>query len=234
MQIKSLLRKVAKEFNLKLDSNNKFKFLILTKREIIIRNFLGGCPDPLYVKHGNKLRNKRPDALIRYLKSEDYKKDVKSPHACVISKGELNREKMLAFKITNKPLKKETLEMYNKIEKKIGNSHKLTLVWRPSKKEKNSHWRNEIILHEFVHELLEDNNIRPKSWKWNEGLVTYITHFVLGKHKKFEKSPPLGKSKMWNIYARYTHKWAKLLRGVNDPKVRIKIILKKIKEVNRK
>lgn len=234
MDVKQPIKKVAKQFDLKFDQKNKFKFLVLTKREIIIRNFLGGCPDPLYVKYGNKEKIKIGVNLTNFLQTEDYKKDVNKPHGCVISQRELKEEIRLIPKIRNKKTKKEAEILYNKIKKEIGQSKRLTLIWKPSKKEEKSQQRKEIVFHEFVHELMEDNKIRPKSWKWNEGLVTYATNFVLNKHKKFEDSPPLGTSKMWNIYALYTHRWAKLLKNAKNSKERKQIIANKIREINKR
>ena len=92
----------------------------------------------------------------------------------------------------------------------------------------------EILLHEFIHELMEENRLRPKSWKWNEGLVTYMTHFSFGTHKKyFEEKPKATKSKMWNIYARHTYKWTLILKDISKPKERRKMMERKIKEVNK-
>lgn len=234
MDVKQLLKKVAKAFDLKFNTKNKFKVLVLTKREIIIRNFLGGSPNPLCVKYGNKEKNKIGVNLTNFLQTEDYKRDVNKPHGCVISQKELKEELKLIPKIPDERIKIETEKFYDKIKKKIGQAKKLTLIWKPSEKEEKSQQCKEIVLHESVHELLEDNRIRPKSWKWNEGLVTYVTNFVLNKHKKFEDFPSLGTSKMWNIYVRYTHRWAKLLKNVKNPKERKQIILNKIREVDKR
>ena len=146
----------------------------------------------------------------------------------------MKEELKLIPKVPDKKVKKEVENLYNKVKKKIGEAKRLTLIWKPSAKEAKSQMRKEIVFHEFIHELMEDNKIRPKSWKRNEGLITYITHFVLNKHRKFEKVPLLGKNKMWNIYARYTHRWAKLLKNVRIPEERKKIILRKIREVDKR
>ncbi len=233
MSTKQLLKKVAKEFNLKFIPKNKFKVLVLTKREIIICNFLAGSPNPLYIKYGNKEKKKIGLSLTKFLQTEDYKKHINSPQACIISQESLKKQLKFIPKISDKKIKIETEKLYDKIKKKIGRAERLTLIWKPSEKEKKSQQRKEIVLHEFVHELIEDNKIRPKSWKWNEGLVTYIANFAFDKHKKFEYLQPLGPNKMWNIYAQYTHKWAKLLKNINSPKERKQIILNKIKEIEK-
>jgi|GEM_PF-2041571 len=225
------LAKVAKEFDLKLNPRGKFKVLVLTKREIIIQAFLSGTPDPIYIKHGNQ-KGKVSVNLVKYLQTKDYRKKVRGPHAQVVSKNSLKYGIRLLSKIPDRKVRKEAEILYRKIEKGIGKAKRLTLMWKPSKKEEKGLLRKEILLHEFSHEMLmDDNKIMPKSWKWNEGLVTYITHFVLGKHGRFENKPTLGENKMANIYDKYTHKWAKLLKGVKDPKARKRIILKKIRTV---
>lgn len=234
MDVKQPLKKVAKEFDLKFEQKNKFKSLVLTKREIIIRNFLGGYPGSVYAKYGNKEKNKIGVNLTNFLQAENYKKEIGKPHACIISQKELKEDLKFVPKIPDKKIRKEVENLYNKIKKKIDKAKRLTLIWKLSTKEEKSQQRKEIVLHEFVHELMEDNKIEPKSWKWNEGLITYITHFVLNKHKKFEKAPPLEENKMWNICARYTHRWAKLLKNVKNSKERKKIILRKIREVDKR
>ncbi len=231
MSVKSLLKKVAKEFDLKFDQKNKFKYLILTKKEIIIRNFLGDCPDPIYIKHGNHDKNKIGVNLVKYLKTKDYKKDFSTPQGCVITQGNLKRELKLIPKIPDEKLKKEIKNFYNKIKKKIGNSKRLTLIWKPIKKEEKSEQRKEILLHEFIHELAEYNKIRIRDWRWNEGLITYITYFVIGKLYRVKEKPKLKQNKMWLIYAEYTRRWIELLENVENPKERKKIILKKVKEL---
>jgi len=227
-----MLKKVAKEFNLNFNTRNNFKFLVLTNREIIIRNFLAGAPNLLYIKYGNQEKRRIGINLTNYLQSEEYKRDTHRPHASVISQSNLKLELKLISKIENEKIKKETEILYNKIRKKIGQTKRLTLIWKPKKEEKNK-WK-EVLLHEFIHELMKENKIRPKSWKWNEGLVTYATHFALNKHKEFEDFPPLGKSKMWNIYAVYAHKWAKLLKNVKNPQERKQMIINKIEEVDKR
>jgi len=233
MDIKKKLKEIAREFDLKYESKNKFKSLVLTKREIVIRVFLCGCPDPLMVKYGNKIKNQRGKNLIKYLNTEDYKKEVDNPQGCVVSREELKTELNLISGIPDIKLKRETEKIYSKIKRKMGKSDRLTLIWKPSKEEEQSEQRSEILLHEFIHELLEDNGIRLKSWKWNEGLVTYITNQAVEKLYRFKEEPKLKQHPMWNIYATYTRKWIKLLEKVDNPKKRKQAILKKVRKIRK-
>lgn len=234
MDIKQKLKGIAREFDLKYEPKNKFKSLVLTKREIVIRVFLCGCPDPIMIKHGNKVKSQRGKNLVKYLNTRDYKREVSKPQGCVISKEELKTELSLILDIPDKKLRKETEKIYSKIKRKMGKSDRLTLISKPSKNEEKSEQRQEIILHEFIHELLEDNGIRPKSWKWNEGLVTYITNRAVGKLYRFKEEPKLKQHPMWDIYATYTRKWIKLLEKINSSKERRQTILRKIREIEKK
>ena len=106
MDARRPLKQVAKEFDLKFNQKSKFKFLVLTKREIIICNFLAGSPDPIHVKHGNKDKKKVSVNLIKYLQTEDYKKDVNKPQACIISQKGVEEQIKLVLRIPNKKIKK--------------------------------------------------------------------------------------------------------------------------------
>lgn len=231
MDTKQRLENISKDFY--LDFNFELNYLTLTNREIIIRNFVGDCPDTIYLDCKRRHKNNLTNALNEYLNSNDYEKEVLISQACMISKKELKKELKLINKISEIKLKGEVGNIYQKIEEKIGDKKRLTLVWKLSKSEKNSERRNEIILHEFVHELLENNKIRPKSWKWNEGLVTYITYREIDKLYRIKKSSKNYRySEMWDIYAIYAGKWMKILEKVKEPKKRKELIINKSKKVD--
>lgn len=229
MNIKQKLKEIAVDFDLNFAPKDKFKMLVLTRRDIVIRVFLCGCPDPIMVKHGSKQKEKISENLVRYLKTEDYRKEANGLQGCVISKEALKEELKLIDKIPDEKIKKEVEGIYSKIKKKIGKSDRLSLISDCKKEE--SEQRDEIILHEFIHELLENNEISPKSWKWNEGLVTYITNRAIGKLYRFEKSE-LEQHPMWKIYANYTRKWMKILEDKESPEERKKSILDKIRRLD--
>ncbi len=233
MNVQQHLKKIAKEFDLQLNPKKKFKYVVLTKRVIIISTFLSDCHDPIYVKHGNQKKDKISVNLMKYLKTKDYREEIKKPQGRVISKEELKEELSHLSKFRHTPVGKETEKMYAKIKERIGNSKRITLIWKPSQQEEKSQIRKEILLHEFMHELLEENKIRPKSWKWNEGLVTYLTYFALGKSEQIEGWYVTGKEKIGD-YIIYAKKWAKLLKKIKDPKNRKYRIINKIKKIERK
>lgn len=221
------LRELARLFHLKYQKK-RYVYLVCTKREIIMRNFIGGCPDPLYVQYGNTVKTDRPKALISFLNSKDYENELRKPHGCVVHRFELRKELNIISAIEDDKLRQEVQILYNKIQRKMGKNKRLSLIWNASRSEKKI--ENEVILHEFTHELLEDNGLRLGSWKWNEGLVTYMTHVPLGTYTMFEKqTKPTGK-KMWDIYASYAHRWTLLLRDIKDPFERRRTINKKVQE----
>lgn len=195
-----------------------------------MRSVLCGCPDPVYIRYGNKDYQNRHRALLNYIKSKEFKEECKKDQGCVISRQELRGEMRLLPKISDKTVQKEMRVFYNQIMVALKDFKRISVVSRPSKKHSLSF--KEILIHEFVHILLEENKIRPKSWKWNEGLVTYLTRYALGIHHVFERKAPLTESKMWNIYAIYTHKWAKLFRNIRSPQERVKVIHITLKRIN--
>ena len=224
MDVKKKLKEVARGFDLKFSFKGKFKYLILTKREIIIKNFLGRCPDPSMIKYGNQIKSKIPKGLLKYLKSKDYDSEVKSEQGCVIRKSDMKYELGFSSKIDDKKVRREVEKLYQKIRQKFGTSERLTLIWNPTRKDLK--YFDEILLHEFIHELMEYNGIRPKSWEWNEGLVTYLTSFALNRYKKCEEKPKLkNKNPMTTIYTQYTSKVAVLLKDAKTSKERKKLIL---------
>ncbi len=223
------IQKISKEFSLRY-IGRQYPYLLSSKRLLIMRNVLGGCPDPRYIKCGNAQYKNRPMALMKYLFSKYFKKELKGQHGCVISRKELNQERNLLPYIPHKDIQKEMTIFYNQVKKEMGKNKRIIVVWTPSQKERN-HFK-EVLLHEFTHELIDDNRLRPNSWKWNEGLVTYITRHNLGTHHVFEKAQIKGKDKMWSIYSVYTHKWAKIFKQTYTPQEKYTAIVHTLKKIN--
>ena len=89
--------------------------MVLTRREIIICNFLAGSPDPIYV---NKDKKKISANLIKYLQTEDYKKDINNPQACIISQKGLERQIKFVSRISDKKLEKRQKFFTIKLKRK--------------------------------------------------------------------------------------------------------------------
>ncbi|MDO8628521.1 MAG: hypothetical protein Q7R56_02095 [Nanoarchaeota archaeon] len=228
MNISPYLQKITLSFKLSTPLHH-VTYLLCSPEQIILRNFLGGCPDPEYQRLGNKKPAERPKNLITFIQSLYYKKELTEGCGCVITKKEIQQEIKLAQKIPDKQLRKKMVDFYQLALKTIQQRKKLILI----SPQKDQHVFNEVLLHELVHELVDINKLRPRSWKWNEGLVTYLTFFSLNKEKKFEKKPPLTKDKMANIYDTYTHKWSVLFKHAKNSETRRKILLKQLKKINK-
>ena len=228
MDIKKGLEKIAKDFD--LENHVKLKYVEFSPRQMIIRSMIGN--DPTYENYKKKYHGDLTKAILDYLNSENYKKDIMMPQACVISKHELPRDLKLVSKIYDSKLKKELENIYSKIKNNMAGKKRLTLVWKNKPKISPDYVRDEIILHEFVHELLEENKIRPKSWKWNEGLVTYVTHRQVGQLKRIVEDEE-SQDTLWYTYQTYARKWMKILGGTKSPEERKKLILRKLKVLNK-
>lgn len=229
MNPKKQLRQLARNFALKYRPQN-YGYLVCTRREIIIRNFLADCPDPIYVEHAKKAD--KTVALVNFVNSTDFEQELRKAHGCVIHLAELRRELTYIHRINDPKLRREVQTLYSRIQKKMGTTKRLSLISNASHSDQEM--KNEVVLHESIHELLEDNGLRLNSWKWNEGLVTYLTYFALGKHKRFHKTPKLTGKRMWDIYARFAHRWALLFRDITNPVKRKRLITKKVQETKKK
>lgn len=232
MDLKENLKEIASDFDLELDFESNFKFLQLPKREIIMKNFVCGCPVYPYKNFGSGDEKNLEKNLSNFLNSKEYREELNGPQACVVSRNELGRESDLIKQIHESQLKQELENIYLKINNQIGDSEKITLIWKPYETETNGSQRKEILLHEHTHELLEYNGIRPNNWRWNEGLVTYITYRATGNLNRLSEKPKLKQNPDWYTYAKYAREWLEILKGIEDPGERKNKILGKINEVS--
>ncbi len=232
-----LLKRTAEEFDFKFDSRGGFKFLELSNRKMVIRDFLSTSPKFEKYRGTNQVnRDKTPAKLVDFLNSEDYEDELKKIHGCMMSRGELEAELRLVEKIPDSKIRKESEKFYNKIKRKMGKRDRLAIIWKASRNDPHKSKWKQVLLHEFVHELIDENSIRPRGkWKWNEGLVIYLEYFSLGDFKRFESKDSFHtKDKGWNVCALHAHKWFELLKDAKTPAERRKIILKKVGELNKK
>jgi len=227
MNIKKELNKKIKLLGLR-NKQKEYSYMVCTKEDITISNFLGDCPDPNYIKYRKLFPKNIEKSLKTYLSSKEHKIQLKYRPGRVISSSELNKEIKIIRDIKDKKLRTKLNKFYEKVRKKMNDRNKLTLVFMPSKKEKKRF--EKVLIHELMHELMDENNLRMHDWRWNEGLMTYLEY----KSKEFIKKPKKEKNKMWNAYAQYAHKWALLFKDAKTPKDRYEIIKNKAKEINTK
>ncbi len=220
------LKRLAKEFNLKYNSQ-WFNFILVPRRQLVLNNFIIGCPDPSYNKFGKsyKLRIKNLD---KFLKSKEYKKIVRRAHGGIKLKEDLEKDIKSAQLIKNKKVRQEYLDIFKKARPKF-KSNILALVTKPRTK-KESKLILQILTHEWEHVLLMKNNIYfqrkgRKYWPLDEGLVTYFDAF-LGKYiSKLDAMQKREKNTFLRQYISNAVKWKKLLEGKTKPKERKKAIL---------
>ncbi|MFH1270674.1 MAG: hypothetical protein ABII03_03490, partial [Nanoarchaeota archaeon] len=74
-QIKAQIKKLAKEFDLKYNPE-WFNFMWITTRQEILTEYIGDCPDPIYMKYG-KTPNERIKNIDKFVNSKDFKSCLK-------------------------------------------------------------------------------------------------------------------------------------------------------------
>lgn len=127
-----------------------YNYILCSKKEIIIRNFLGGCPDPSYIEYKHD-----PELLKDFLQSSDFKRQTKQEQGCVIDKSAIKRESKKAQKIVDANLRRDILKFYLRLQKKIKKNKELALIYSPKDYEKTVF--QEVPLHEYIHLLLDKN-----------------------------------------------------------------------------
>ncbi|MEK6825590.1 MAG: hypothetical protein AABY00_02270 [Nanoarchaeota archaeon] len=214
-KIRSLCKKISLKYEKKLYTN-----YVCDRKAIIIDNYLSGCPDQLYSKHKNNTSENKERHLQKFILSKEFKEEMKKPRGAKTNgKDSIWKMNILRkSKIDEKMLKK--MKIFYKKVKKLDNGFGVSIVDHKTFKEK------EVILHEYIHILLDSNKIRPASWKWNEGLTTYLTSYILNREKIHKNKPKKEKFKSAFMYAyyAYAHKWYNLLHKENQPEKKLNII----------
>ncbi|GBE19614.1 hypothetical protein BMS3Abin17_00338 [archaeon BMS3Abin17] len=228
LQIKSQIKKIAEEFNLKYNSE-WFDYIWISSRQEILTEFIGDCPDPIYIKYGKTL-NKRIENIDKFVKSLDFKKCLKRVGGQVTSRKNLKKEIKLYNKIENKKLRNELLKFHSKIGEKLKKTEYLALITK-TKIPKWEKWiMKHCLRHEWIHILLEKNKIKfqkinKKYWPYDEGINEYIGAFLdekLGDLEKFRDKENYSMEKKYWVYA---IKFRELLEDKKTPKERKKTIV---------
>jgi hypothetical protein len=183
------LKEVSEKLNLNFNKN-WFKVAWITKEQEVLTTYLSDCRRPTYEKYGHNIQ-KRLDNIKEFYESKEYQILIKEYGGQVIYKESLPKYKKLADYINNKEIKNKLIDFQSGINTTIGNSEKIAVLTETNNEEEKENLMNRILGHEWIHVLLENNNIRPENWKYNEGLVTYIDHYrtnELNNLDEFEKS----------------------------------------------
>ena len=225
MNVQSKLKLLCKKIALPYKSE-LYKQLICKRDLIIIDNYVTGCPAQEYSKYKNDTSENRIKNITKFIHSEDFKSELKSPKGAKTNKKDSSWKISIIKKSALDPnLKIRMVKFYNKVSL-LDKEYGISIVDKENAKNK------EVCLHEFIHIFLESNKIRHSSWKWNEGLVTYLTSYALNKEKNHEKNPQKNKfkSNFYYNYVLYAHKWHVSLKELVKPEDRLKNIKIKIAE----
>jgi hypothetical protein len=179
------LEKIAKRLNLNFN-RDWFRYIWITKEQEILTEYLSDCRDPIYEKYGHGI-SERVENIEKFHKSKDYADCIKRYGGQVINKKSLSRWKFIAKGFKDKKLKEMLLDLCNRVEKNIDSFKKIAALTETNIKKEREHLMVEILLHEWIHVLLEQNNIYAKNWKYNEGLVTYIESLIKNTLEELEE-----------------------------------------------
>ena len=78
------IKKTAEAFGMLYDLRF-FSYIFVTREEIVLRNFISGCPEYNFEKFGKTLE-KRVKNIGRFVNSSDFKKHRNDAQGCVVSK----------------------------------------------------------------------------------------------------------------------------------------------------
>ncbi len=233
-QIKTQIKKIAKEFDLKFNPE-WFNYMWIPIRHEILTEYLGDCPDPVYKKYG-KTPKERIKNIDKFVNSVDFKKCLKRFGGQISDKKDLKQEEKWINQIKNERIKEEMLALHCRIKKKLAKTDKLALLTIPSNKKQKEWQLKNCLRHEWIHILLEQNKIHfqkinKKYWKYDEGLITYIEAFTDKKLKKLEKMRDEEDYPMEKQYYVYAMRFRKILENKKIPKERKQEIIKLMKEL---
>jgi hypothetical protein len=221
------LKKLAKDFNLNFNKE-WFKFVWVTKEQEILTEYLSDCRDPAYEKYGHSIKNRMKN-LGKFSKSREYKNLIKRYGGQMVSKKVIEEYKNISKRIPQKEISDKILKFSRKTSKKIGSANKIAVLTETKLKKEKEHLLNQILFHEWIHVLLEWNKLRPKNWKYNEGLVTYLQEFSFGNLDKLEIFRDKTNYDFQKQYFIYAIKFRNLLRGIKSPAER----KKKLKNISK-
>lgn len=236
IQIKPQIKKIAKEFDLKYKAE-WFEYIWISKRQEILTEYIGDCPDPIYNKYG-KTAEQRTKNLNKFVNSKDFLKCLKRFGGQVAEKRTLKKEENLYEKIQDKKIKSELLRFHARIKKSLKKTNQIALLTKSNIKKEKDWLGKDTLRHEWIHILLYQNKIsfqeiRKEYWTYDEGLNEYLAAFVDGNLLELEKfrdkeTYPLEK-KNW-VYA---IKFRELLKNKITPRQRKETIRSLIKRLNK-
>lgn len=172
MEILNQLQFLCKEFNLQFIPGI-YQYIELSSREFVIMHFLSGCP--LYEKFGNQdLKNKLIN-LEKFIQTDFFQESCnRKLYGSVFYLETIEQNHKIISLIEDDLIKNEVLKLFNKLKGRFGPFGLACVTQEIISKKENNH----ILLHEFIHMLLRSNNIKPRTWFWEDGLVVYMEYFA--------------------------------------------------------
>jgi hypothetical protein len=225
---KQSIKEIATAFDLKYDES-WFKLMFISKKDEILLEFIGTCPDEIYMKYG-KTAISRIKKVNEFINSSDFQKCIKRYGGQVVLKNELLKEKNWYSKIKNKTLRNNMLSLHEKIKKELGDSDHLALLTKTEKKEEQEFVMKNILKHEWLHIILIKNNIyfqniKKSYWKYDEGLVAYFDAMLDNRLAELEITARRVKTKYEKTSFKAACKFKAILKNKNTPQQRKKAIL---------
>lgn len=110
MEVSNILlqiKKLARDFDLKFNFK-WFGYLWISKREEILKEYAGTCPDPLYEKYGRNA-TERIKNIDKFMDSKDFQECLKRYGGQVASKEGLKENEKNYQKIKNKKIREELI-----------------------------------------------------------------------------------------------------------------------------
>ena len=235
-QIKSQLKKIAKEFNLKYKAE-WFNYMWISKREGRYLEYVGMCWDPIYTRFGKTIE-KRIENIDKFESSKELKNILKRYGGQAITKKEVVKGIKDCKKIQNIKLRKELLDLHKRIQLNLKENNLGLLTQTKNKREKDS-LLNFVLKHEWIHLLLMKNGIYFKevyerNWKYDEGLVTYLEYYIKNRLNHLESIKKKTEYPTSRVYYIYAIKFRELLKSKGTPKERKKVLIDLLKELNKK
>lgn len=203
---------------LKLDfDKNWFDFVWVTKEQEALTVYLSDCRDEVYEKYGHEI-SERVDNLEKFYNSQDYQNLIKICGGQMISKDSFSGYREFVNEFKNGEIKRILLDFCSRVDEKIGNLEKVAVLTETDDEKEENRLLNGILSHEWIHVLLEKNNLRPKNWRYNEGLVTYIDYFMRERLNDLEEHEKTMQSDFGREYFRNAIFFRDLVKEIPDEK----------------
>ncbi|MCK4647526.1 hypothetical protein KAT24_01185 [Candidatus Pacearchaeota archaeon] len=214
LEILKDLENLSEKLNLNFNKD-WFGYVWVTKEQEILTVYLSDCRDSIYEKYGHEI-SERVNNLENFYNSKDYKNLIKICGGQVISKKSFAGYREFVSDFKNKEIKNILLDFCDRIDKKIGKLEKVAVLTETDIETEKENLLNGILSHEWIHILLEQNNLHTKNWKYNEGLVTYIDYSMRNKLDELESYEKEMNSDFGKEYFRNAILFRNLVKNVFD------------------